>query len=73
MMALKDLLTIEPKPESKGWLAKMEKQLDAEDYEWLLSCLKNEQDYSAHYLARKLTQLGYPVSNSTISKIRKDF
>jgi hypothetical protein len=71
-MALKDLLTAEPKPEPKGWLHLIKKQLDEEDYEWLLACLKNEQDYSAHYLARKLTQLGYPVSNSTISKVRKN-
>lgn len=71
-MALKDILTAEPKPESRDWLSKIKKQLDEEDYEWLTNCLKNEQDYSAHYLARKLTQLGYPVSNSTISKIRKN-
>jgi hypothetical protein len=71
-MALKDILTAEPKRESKDWLHSMKKQLDEEDYEWLMSCILNEQDYSAHYLARKLTQLGYPVSNSTISKIRKN-
>lgn len=72
-MALRDALVAQPKTHSlKSWLQQMEEQLDAEDYAWLLDCLKNEKDFTAHSLARQLTKLGYPVSNSTISKIRKN-
>lgn len=72
-MALRDELIAEPKQHAtKSWLQQMEEQLDAEDYQWLLDCLKNEKDFTAHSLARQLTKLGYPVSNSTISKIRKN-
>lgn len=72
-MALKDLLIAQPKQSpNRSWLQEMELQLDAEDYQWLLDCLKNEKDFSAHNLARQLTKLGYPVSNSTISKIRRN-
>lgn len=72
-MALKDQLIAQPKaPAAKSWLQLMEEQLDAEDYEYLLACLKDARNFSAHALARQLTKLGYPVSNSTISKIRKN-
>lgn len=70
-MALKDVLVKQQKSKPKTWFETISEQLEPEDLEWLIACIKNNKDYSAPYIADKLTEAGYPVSSTTINKIRK--
>lgn len=70
-MALKDVLT-KPEPKrQKGWLDYCKEKLDAEDYEYLLSVLRNERDFSAPYVASIMSKQGLPVSSTTILTVRR--
>jgi hypothetical protein len=71
-MALKDILTEQVKSKAPTWLEMMQHKLDAEDYEWLLHCLKATNDFSGSYIAAKMTKAGYPVSPTTINLLRKN-
>lgn len=70
-MALKDVLTQPVRHKPKTWLDLMEEQLDKEDFDWLMDCIKNTATYSGSYIASKMTQAGYVVSPTTINNIRK--
>lgn len=70
-MALKDVLTKQVKSKPISWLEQVQQQLDSEDFEWLVACLKNKTDYSGTYIADKMTEAGYPVSPTTINNLRK--
>lgn len=70
-MPLKDVLTKQSPRRQKGWLDYCEEKLDKEDYEYLLSVLKNEQEFSAPYIANIMTKQGYPVSATTILSVRR--
>lgn len=70
-MALKDVLT-KPEPKrSKGWLDYCKEKLDTEDYEYLLSVLRNEREFSAPYIANIMTKQGCPVSATTVLSTRR--
>jgi len=70
-MALKDVLVKQQKAKPKNWLESISEELDKEDFEWLLACLKNHKDFSGTHIANKLTEAGHPVSPTTINKIRQ--
>ena len=70
-MALKDVLVAPSKAKPVTWFDTIAEQLDKEDFDWLMECLKNKRDYSGVYIAEKLTEAGYPVSSTTINNIRK--
>ncbi len=68
-MTLKKIL-VKPEPtRSPSWLDKAEHLMDKEDYEYLIQCL-NDISFSNTYLAKKITEAGYPVSRTTIADIR---
>jgi len=71
-MALKDILTPQVKSKHPTWLDIMKDKLDAEDYEWLITCLKATNDFSGSYIADKMTKAGYPVSPTTVNLLRKN-
>lgn len=70
-MSLKDVLTKPAPRQQKGWLTLCKEKLDADDYEYLLSVLKNENEFSAPYIANIMTKQGYPVSSTTILTVRR--
>ena len=70
-MALKDVLVKQVKPKASTWFDTISTQLDKDDLDWLMDCLRNKHDYSGVYIAEKLTEAGYPVSSTTINNIRK--
>lgn len=69
-MALKDVLVQTDKFRPASWLDITLAELDKEDAEWLLACLK-DRSYTAAYIARVVTEYGYPVSSTTINNIRR--
>lgn len=70
-MSLKDVLTAPAAPAApESWFEKMERTLPADDFEWLVACIKDKNTYSGSYIARKMTAYGYPVSSTTINTIR---
>jgi len=71
-MSLKDSLTKPERFKPKSWLDQMKEELSEEDFSWLLDCINNPKDFSGLYLSRKLTELGHPVSVSTINNLRRD-
>lgn len=70
-MPLKDVLTKQAPRRQKGWLDYCEEKLDKEDFEYLLSVLKNEEEFSSPYIANIMTKQGYPVSATTILSVRR--
>lgn len=70
-MALQDALPKPVKAKPIGWYEQLTAQLDKDDQEYLDSCLADTTNYSGAYIARKLTQAGYPVSTTTINEYRK--
>ena len=70
-MSLKDVLTIQNRPRPASWLQEAERKLDADDFNWLMQCLKNRSDFSAGYISTTMTKFGLPVSATTINNIRK--
>lgn len=72
-MALRDVLKKQEKAKPKTWLEVLSEELDKEDYEWLIECLKNRKDFSGVYIANKLTEAGYPVSSTTVNQTRQRF
>jgi hypothetical protein len=70
-MPLRDVL-IKPVPRrQKGWLETCQDKLDADDYEYLLSVLRNEEEFSAPYIANIMSKQGLPVSNTTVLATRR--
>jgi len=68
-MTLKNIL-VKPLPARiPSWLDKTEQLMDKEDYDYLIQCL-NDTSFSNAYLAKKITEAGYPVSRTTIADIR---
>lgn len=70
-MALKDVLVKQVQAKPKTWFDTISEQLDKDDLEWLMECLKNKREFSGVYIADKLTEAGYPVSSTTINSFRK--
>ena len=70
-MSLKDSLVKPEKFKPRSWLDQMKEELSPEDFDWLIDCINNPKDFSGMYLSTKLTELGYPVSVSTINNLRK--
>lgn len=70
-MSLKDVLTKPAPRQQKGWLNLCKEKLDADDYDYLISVLKNEDEFSAPYIANIMTKQGYPVSSTTILTVRR--
>lgn len=70
-MSLKDSLIKPEKFKPRSWLDQMKEELAQEDFIWLIECINNPKDFSGLYLSRKLTELGHPVSVSTINNLRK--
>lgn len=70
-MALKDVLTTPTPRRQKGWLDVCREKLDAEDYEYLLAVLRNEDEFSAPYIANIMTKQGFPVSATTVLTVRR--
>ena len=70
-MPLKDVLVKPVKEKQSTWFDVISQQLDKEDLDWLMDCLKNKRDFSGVYIAEKLTEAGYPVSSTTINNLRK--
>lgn len=70
-MPLKDVLTKPAPRKQKSWLSICEAGLDKEDFDYLISVLKNEEDYSAPYIATIMTKQGYPVTPTTILTARR--
>ena len=70
-MPLKDVLTKQTPRKQKGWLDYCQEKLDKDDYEYLLSVLKNEDEFSSPYIANIMTKQGFPVSATTILSVRR--
>lgn len=70
-MPLKDALTKPAPRKNKGWIDFCEEKLDKEDFEYLLQVLRNEEDFSAPYIASIMTKQGFPVSSTTILATRR--
>lgn len=70
-MALKDVLVIQPQKRPKTWLETTQQKMTEEDYAWLLACLNDFENFSGAYIAKKLTEAGYPISITTINQIRQ--
>ena len=70
-MSLKDSLIKPIKHKPKNWLDEIKAKMSEEDFNWLLECVSNAEDFSGAYLSSKLTELGYPVSTTTINKLRQ--
>lgn len=68
-MALKDVLVL-PEPQArKSAVERILEALDEDDALYLNSCLVNPA-FSHVYIASKLTQAGYPVSDASIARHR---
>lgn len=70
-MSLKDVLVKAPAKRTKSWLEYCEEKLDAEDYQHLVEVIRNEEDFSAAYVANIMTKQGFPVSSTTILSTRR--
>jgi hypothetical protein len=70
-MPLKDVLTKPAPKQQKGWLYACKDKLDADDYEYLLSVLQNEEEFSAPYIANIMSKQGFPVSATTVLATRR--
>lgn len=70
-MPLKDVLTKPDPKRQKGWLYACQEKLDKDDYEYLLSVLSNEDDFSAPYIASIMTKQGLSVSATTVLSTRR--
>jgi len=70
-MPLKDVLVKPTKAKQSTWFDIISQQLDKEDLDWLMDCMKNKHDFSGVYISEKLTEAGYAVSSTTINKLRK--
>lgn len=70
-MPLKDILTKPTPRKQKSWLDNCQDKLDAEDFEYLLAVLRNEDEFSAPYIANIMSKQGFPVSSTTILTIRR--
>ena len=70
-MALKDVLQKQTKSKPTSWLDEMEAKLSQDDFNYLMACIKDTENFSGAYIAQSLTKAGYGVSITTINKIRK--
>jgi hypothetical protein len=70
-MSLKDVLTKQAPRRNKSWLDVCEEKLDLEDYQYLLEVLRNEEEFSAPYIATIMTRQGFPVSSTTVLSARR--
>lgn len=68
-MALKDVLVPPAPVERKNAVEKILEVLDEDDAVYLNSCLVNPA-YSNLYIATKLTQAGYPISDASVARHR---
>jgi len=68
-MSLKNIVVKQEPVKSPSWLDKAERLMDKEDYEYLIQCLK-DVSFSHTYLAKKVTEAGYPISRTTVADIR---
>lgn len=70
-MPLKDVLTKQQPRKQKGWLNYCEEKLEKDDFEYLLQVLRNEDEFSAPYIANIMTKQGFPVSSTTVLATRR--
>ena len=70
-MPLKDILTKPAPRQQKGWLENCKSKLDADDYEYLLTVLRNPDEFSAPYIASIMTKQGLSVSSTTVLSARR--
>lgn len=68
-MALKDVLVLPAPQARKSAVERILEALDEDDALYLNSCLANPA-FSHVYIALKLTQAGYPISDASVARYR---
>lgn len=67
-MSLRDTL-VKPVKNRETWIKQAKQKMDKDDWNYFVEVLK-DTEFSCSYIARKMTEAGYPVSGTTISNLR---
>lgn len=69
-MKLQEFLVPQSPKKKQIWYDKFVATLDAEDKKYFDACLANPA-FTATYLSKKITEFGFPVSETAILRYRK--